>query len=338
MIPPEGYATAKSLAAGLGLENDKRILLGFSGGPDSSALLALLADEGYDVIPVHINHMIRGEEAERDELFCRETVKKYGFDGVFVRRDVPNEAKAAGEGIEAAARRARYEVFSSVMREKDVRLLATAHNARDNLETLILNIIRGSGPKGACGIPQTRTCPPGFVLRPLLRVERDDILAFCREQGIEYVTDSSNFDDRYSRNRVRLKVLPELYSLNPGAAGAAARFCEAISRDAELLDAIAEKELNARRTGGGEIDLSGLEKPIAARIISAAAREAGANPEFSHIDRLAEAAATGEKADATLPGGIIASMRKSRLSLRRDTREKKKRQNGPEPEKEEENV
>lgn len=335
MIPPEGYVTARSLASGIGLGNENRILLGFSGGPDSSALLALLAGEEYEVIPVHINHMIRGEEAERDEAFCRETVKKYGFGGVFVRRDIPEEARASGEGLEAAARRARYEVFSALMKEKDVKLLATAHNARDNLETLILNVVRGTGPKGACGIPQTRPCPPGFVVRPLLRTERDDVIAFCRDRGIEYVTDSSNFDDRYSRNRIRLKVLPELYALNPGAAGAAARFCEAVSRDSELLDKLAEKELNSRRTESGEIDLSGLDLPIAARIIAKAAHEAGANPEFLHVDRLAQAALTGEKADATLPGGIIASMRKSRLSLRKDTREKKKRYNGPEPEKEE---
>ena len=123
----------------LSLDRSKKYLLGLSGGADSVCLFHLLRDGGYDFSAAHINHGIRGEEADRDEAFCRELCKKHSIKLHLLRADVPAEAKAEGESLEEAARRVRYSFFEKVMREGSIDILLTAHNADDNAETLLLH-------------------------------------------------------------------------------------------------------------------------------------------------------------------------------------------------------
>ena len=191
------------------------VLVGFSGGPDSRLLLHLLAEErertGRAVYAAHVNHGIRGDEADRDEAFCVAVAKKYGIPLFVERLDVPSLSAASGRSLELEARLCRYRFFEKLMAEHDIPLLATAHNADDQLETVLLRLLRGTGTKGLGGIPKTRALPGGgLVVRPLLEQTKADILSACEQFGLQYVTDRTNLEDDCTRNRIRHRILPEL--------------------------------------------------------------------------------------------------------------------------------
>lgn len=227
-----------------GLPQNSPVLVAFSGGADSSALLHMLAEHGKmtgaRIYAAHVNHMIRGEEADKDEGFCRKVAESLGVEIFVLRRDVPAYAEECGKSIETAARDVRYEFFDSVMKENNIPLLATAHNANDNLETLLFNITRGSGLRGVCGIPETRPCEGGTVVRPILGMSRREILEYCRENGIEYVTDSTNTDTDYTRNLIRARVIPALESINENAVENASRLTGALKDDALCLESMTD--------------------------------------------------------------------------------------------------
>ena len=212
---PEGFTLPHDISE---LMPDAPILVGFSGGADSGTLLHLLCRyskiSGAKIYAAHVNHGIRGEEALRDEEFCKRAADALGVELFVLHADIPSLAKDSGESIELCARRVRYEFFSSLMTKHGIPLLATAHNANDNLETLIFNLSRGSGLGGLCGIPQRRECDGGLLIRPILRMSRDDVLNYCTENGIEYVTDSTNTDTDYTRNKIRAKIIPVLKEIS----------------------------------------------------------------------------------------------------------------------------
>lgn len=227
-----------------GLPEDSSVLVAFSGGADSSALLYMLAEygkiTGAKIYAAHVNHMIRGEEADADERFCKRVAENLGVRIFLLRRDVPAYAVQSGKSVETAARDVRYEFFDKVMRENNIPLLATAHNANDNLETLIFNVARGSGLRGACGIPETRACAGGTVVRPILGMSRREILEYCRENGIEYVTDSTNTDVDYTRNMIRAKIIPSLEQINENAVENASRLTASLRDDALCLEGMTD--------------------------------------------------------------------------------------------------
>ena len=227
-----------------GLDESAPILAAFSGGADSSALLYMLAEYsrqcGVKVYAAHVNHMIRGEEADRDEAFCRSVAEKLGIEIFVCRRDVPTYAKESGKSIETAARDVRYEFFDSVMKEHDIPLLATAHNANDNLETMLFNMVRGCGLAGMCGIPESRFCKHGTVVRPILSMSKREILSYCEQKGISYVTDSTNTDTDYTRNKIRAEVIPALLEINSGAVENASRLSDSLREDALCLTGMAD--------------------------------------------------------------------------------------------------
>ena len=204
-------------------------LVAFSGGADSRLLLeltlrALLERDGEEgrrqVVAAHLHHGIRGEEADRDLIFCQRVCAELGVELVFDRVDVPAMAATSGESLETAARRARYDFFGRVMAEQGISVLMTAHHADDNLETVLERILRGSGTRGMGGIPAVRelidpkTAAVSVLYRPLLEWTRRDILAACAELGLEYVTDSTNREDGCLRNRIRHTVIPALEAIS----------------------------------------------------------------------------------------------------------------------------
>ena len=195
-----------------GLPQDTPVLLGFSGGADSSALLHILLSMreryGFSLTLAHLDHGIRGEEAARDRAFCEQVAATLGLDIVCRRRDVPSLAKESGASIEEAARSARYAFFADVMEERRIPILVTAHHATDNLETLLFRLMRGTGSRGLCGIRPFRPFACGFVVRPLLAISVGQIRSYCKERGIAFVTDSTNCDTAYTRNRIRRELLP----------------------------------------------------------------------------------------------------------------------------------
>ncbi len=216
------------------------IVVGFSGGADSCCLLSVLNaiknEYGFTLTAVHINHGIRGDEAFRDAEFCKQYCEKNGIELLVVEIDVPAVSAESGESCEECARRLRYEIFNTYCTDSHTRI-ATAHNANDNAETVIFNITRGSSLKGASGIPAVRD----NIIRPILTCSRYLTEEYCRENGIEYVTDSTNLTDDYSRNKIRHNILPVLESLNNSAVSHIMRFSQSVSEDCGFLEEVTEK-------------------------------------------------------------------------------------------------
>ena len=187
------------------------VTVALSGGADSCALLHLFLKHkeqlNITVKAAHLNHLIRGDEAFRDEEFVKKLCEKYGVELFVGREDVPKYAAQNGISIELAARKLRYEFLESVCDG----VVATAHTASDNLETLIFNLVRGSALKGLCGIPPKRD----IFIRPIIMFTRAQIEEYCEKNGIDYITDSTNLCDDYTRNKIRHKIVPLLKELNP---------------------------------------------------------------------------------------------------------------------------
>ena len=235
-ILPKEFKAPPTLS---GLPKDTSILVGFSGGADSSALLLMLKiyseQSGAKIYAAHLNHGIRGAEADRDESFCREFAKSLDIEFFSLKLDIPSMAKESGESIESEARNARYDFFNKLMSENSIPILATAHNADDNLETVIFNLTRGAGLSGLCGIPDSRPTASGIVIRPILAMEKKDIVAFCVANKINYVTDSTNADNEYTRNKIRNQIIPLLKEINSGVIKNTSRATEALKNDSICL-------------------------------------------------------------------------------------------------------
>ncbi len=214
-----------------------KVLCALSGGADSVCLLSVLREMGVNVCAAHFNHCLRGQEADRDEEFCRELCAGLGVEFVSGRGDVAAYAGEKKLGTEEAARVLRYAFLEETAEKLGAQKIATAHNACDNAETLLLNLMRGAGTRGMGGIPPVR----GKFIRPLLCVTREEIEAYLAERGLGYVTDSSNLEDDYMRNRVRHSVLPVMLALCPDIYEKAARTAELCRRDEEYLGAEAAK-------------------------------------------------------------------------------------------------
>lgn len=235
------------------LPKNTPILVGFSGGADSSALLHMLVrygkDNGTPIYAAHVNHGIRGEEADRDQRFCEEAAEKLGVTLFSTKLDIPSLAKKTGKSVETAARDARYGFFDEIMKKNSIPLLATAHNANDNLETILFNLTRGCGLSGICGIPLTRDCASGIVIRPIIKLSKEEILVYCEENNISYVTDSTNTDTKYTRNKIRADVIPLLNEINAAAVSSAGRTSESLRDDLDYLDGMTEQFLSEARKG-----------------------------------------------------------------------------------------
>ncbi len=215
-----------------GLAQSGRIVVGFSGGADSTALAHWLAGrvDRDRLLLAHVNHMLRGEEADRDEAAARAFARGQGLRFTVFRADVRALANARGMSLEECGRAVRYEFFESLL-EGEQDCIVTAHTADDNLETMLLNLCRGTGLSGLCGIPYRR----GRILRPLLGVTRQEIEDYCAVHGLTYVTDSTNLQPDYSRNRLRLEVLPVLREMNPRLAETMLRTAGLLRRDRDFL-------------------------------------------------------------------------------------------------------
>ncbi len=195
------------------LEEGARVLVGLSGGPDSVCLARILDSLGYGVVAVHCNFHLRGDESQRDEQFVVSLCQQMGWELHRVDFDTQTYAQHRKISIEMAARELRYEHFRSLLHDTQAHVIAVGHHQDDNIETLLLNAVRGTGIRGLCGM-QPRN---NDVVRPLLCLTRQEILAHLADILQDFVTDHTNLEDAYARNKVRLDVLPLLEHINPGA-------------------------------------------------------------------------------------------------------------------------
>lgn len=234
----------KFLSAVKGFSLPGGVLIALSGGADSVCLLDLFVtakNEGLfqsKIAAAHLNHCLRGSEADRDEEFCKKLCENYGIEFHFTQVDVNALAEKSGKGVEEAARSARYEFLQSILdKDSELSCIATAHNKGDMCETMLLNLARGTSIDGLCSIPKRR----GDIIRPLLGVSRSEILAYNNDKGLRFVTDSTNLDAKYSRNRVRLNVLPEFKALYDGYEENFERTARLLRRDADYLSSEADR-------------------------------------------------------------------------------------------------
>ena len=242
------------------------VTVALSGGADSMALLNVLLELkeelGITVEAAHFNHLIRGDEAYRDEDFVREQCKKLGVRLYCGQGDVPEMSREKGISLETAAREMRYDYLSRINKD----FVATAHTASDNLETVIFNLCRGTSIEGLCGIPPKRD----IFIRPLILATREQIEDYCNGNNIPFVTDSTNLSDDYTRNKIRHKIVPVLKELNPALEGAVNRATANLRVDSVYLSKQAENFLKANVTDKGELSLKGfdsLDTAIKSRVI-----------------------------------------------------------------------
>ena len=357
------------------------ILVGYSGGADSSVLLRLMCglcrERDIYLVAVHVHHGIRGDEADRDAEFCRRTCEELGVEFRLIRADIPALASRLGRGIEETARDFRYSEFGRIL-DSDARLshVAVAHNSDDNAETLIFNLVRGCGVDGLGGIvpirPLGNIAQPlgesarslssvesarslssvesarslssaestwsrsgaissqpqlsdrtvksrgGTLIRPLITVQKREILGYCAENGIEYIIDSTNADTAYTRNYIRAEIIPRLERLNPSFLTAAERLAGLARADSDSLDRIA-----AEYSRDDSIDtalLNSLDTAIASRaVIQLYKKHSPATLEACHVDSLLRLAATAhEGASLSLPGGTRAVISRGKLTFQKN--------------------
>ncbi|MBQ3554288.1 MAG: tRNA lysidine(34) synthetase TilS [Clostridia bacterium] len=195
----------------------KKVLVGLSGGVDSVCLLHCLYQLKYEfsftLSAAHVHHGLRGAEADRDETFAEEFCQKLDIPFYKERFDVLAYAKTNKLCVEDAGRQIRYNYFEKLKKEYHFDYVATAHHSDDNTETVLMRFLRGSGIHGLAGIP---VCDKRNIIRPLLFVNKQDILSYAEEYQLSYVTDSSNESCEYLRNQIRNSLIPQIEGLNPG--------------------------------------------------------------------------------------------------------------------------
>lgn len=219
------------------LSGDGPVLVGLSGGADSVALLTLLVQLDYPCVALHCNFHLRGDESVRDEQFAREMART--LDVPFYKIDFDTTAYGAEHhlSIEMAARELRYNWFEEMRLCLGAQAIAVAHHRDDSVETVLMNLVRGTGIRGLGGIRPKN----GYVVRPLLAVSRSEILDWLAEQQLSYVTDSTNLSDAYTRNFIRLRVLPLLEELNPSVKAAIARTADHLAETEAIYLHVVEK-------------------------------------------------------------------------------------------------
>ncbi len=297
------------------------VFVGYSGGADSAALLTLMhaycREHSLSCTAIHVHHGIRGAEADRDADACTAFCRERGIPLILKHRDVPAYAEEHHLGIEEAARCVRYAIFDEILTACPTAVLATAHSADDQLETVLHHLLRGSGIDGLCGIPPVR----GAVIRPLLTVSAADIRGFCREEQIPFVEDSTNADEAYTRNYIRSEIVPRLRRITPSPEAAAVRMSALLREDAAYLDRAAKDALRDYASASlvPASYLKDLPDPLLSRaILRLYENETGDAKALTsvHIAAVMTLVRRGGSGKVSLPGGRFARLEYGKLDFR----------------------
>ncbi len=272
------------------LDGADKVIVALSGGSDSMALLGILCSLreklNIEIEAAHVNHCLRGADSDNDESFVRQWCRENGIKLHTFRAQVAAVAEETGESVEEAGRRIRYDFFSKIAGDGKI---ATAHNLSDRIETFIFNFTRGAGLKGLCSIPPVR----GNIIRPLIECSKEDIEYYCKSNEIPYVTDKTNADVAYSRNRIRHNVVSELKIINPSFEECALRCIDILNEDEACLNELAVEQLKKlkRPEGYDAAGIAALPMSLSNRVISLIIeKEAGINAEGSLIRQIKTAA------------------------------------------------
>lgn len=233
-------------------------IVALSGGADSVALLLLLDEMGYKVHALHCNFHLRGEESDRDERFCEDLCLKKNIPFHRIHFDTLMYAETHKMSVEMAARELRYRYFEQLRKDIGAEGICVAHHQDDTVETVLLNLVRGTGLRGLTGI-QPRN---GAILRPLLCVTRTEIEAYLATKQQDYVTDSTNLETDFVRNKIRLQVVPLLRQLNPAVSENIVRTAEHLTEAQKVLDAVVDTY-----KGSNQLDLCALQQVGSAEYI-----------------------------------------------------------------------
>ena len=302
------------------LERGKEALTGFagrevlaavSGGMDSMCLLHLLHSwgrtQGVTVTAAHFNHQLRGAESDRDEAFVRDWCREHGIPFVCGRSDVKALAAERGLSVEEAAREARYAFLRDAAGERPI---LTAHHADDNAETMLLNLLRGTGLRGLTGIPAERQ----GIVRPFLEIPRTELAAYAAEQSLVWVEDSTNAQEDAARNVLRHRVLPVLRELNPRAVENMTRTAMLLERDEAALTRGAQELLSRCCPGERGIGISvedclRADSAVRSRCVLELLSRVGGHRKdiaFTHVEAVCGLLQGPPGRELRLPYGVIA--------------------------------
>ena len=310
------------------------VLVCVSGGADSMCLLVALLDisnkRGFAVSAAHYNHKLRGGESERDEAFVREQCAIRGVPFFLGAGNVKAYAEVNGLGIEESARVMRYDFFIKTAMEMRAERIATAHTADDNAETVIINLSRGAGAAGLSGIPPKRSMIRGaderdgsclrdcfglrfaetakhdiLLIRPMLRVSREEVMRYISSHCVPFVEDSSNKLDIYTRNKVRHAIIPAIRDINPRFNEAVAATATLSRADDEYLSKVADEFIKERCTGASAnaAELFLLPFAVSGRVVR---KLCGSNLSFNHVTAVLELCGRSDpSACLSLPGMTV---------------------------------
>lgn len=325
-------AVAATIRAHRMISPNERVLAGLSGGPDSVALVRVLL-ELKDSLHLslgiaHLHHGLRGAEADRDQAFAKALAADLSLPFFTDKQDVAALAKQARTSVETAGRDARYTFFNDIAQDRGFTRIALGHHRNDNAEQILMNLIRGSGPKGLSGIPPVRD---GRYIRPLIQRSRKEILDYLDQLNQAYVLDSSNQDPAHLRNRIRHHLMPLLEAeYNPGMDGALNRLSHILRAENDFVAAAADQGFrdctHSRKTGHitlSSADLSRCHEALIPRIIRKAIRSVKSDLRRITLDHIRAIRALMDRSEPgkhlDLPGRIRVTKERDHLHFRKES-------------------
>lgn len=333
MRPKDQKETSQGIVAGLKaalkkysmLSGGETVVIGLSGGPDSVCLLSLLSKLKTELTlslhAVYVNHNLRPDEVPAEIEFCRTLCNSMGTNFLVKSIDVNSYANEHRMNRHEAARELRYRVFNETAAEVDADRIALAHNSDDQVETVIMRLLRGSGPKGLAGIPAVR----GNIIRPLIDTGRQEIEAYLGEENLSFVTDSSNLKADYFRNRIRQYLLPLVREINPSINRTIANTTSVLQEEERWFDIVVTKNLmkmiSRKKEDRIELFLAPLEamdKVILRRLLRRTIDETSGlrGISFAHIEEVIGLIKNGKSGDRLyLPQGVRVIMEYSLLVI-----------------------